>query len=76
VRFLSVTSTRGSCSGSDVRVRCDLGDVAAGRKPQIKVRVRVQGRPRRIVNWATVAAITDDPHPRHNKHSQRTQVVP
>ena len=76
VRFLSVSSTRGSCTGSDATVRCDLGDVADGRKPQITIRVRVQGSPRTIHNWATVDAITDDPHPLHNKDSQDTRVIP
>jgi uncharacterized repeat protein (TIGR01451 family) len=76
VRFLSVSSTRGSCTGSDATVRCDLGDVADGRKPQITIRVRVQGSPRTIHNWAIVDAITDDPHPLHNKDSQDTRVIP
>jgi uncharacterized repeat protein (TIGR01451 family) len=76
VRFLSVSSTRGSCTGSDATVRCDLGDVADGRKPQITIRVRVQGSPRMIHNWAIVDAITDDPHPLHNKDSQDTRVIP
>jgi uncharacterized repeat protein (TIGR01451 family) len=76
VRFVSVSATRGSCSGSDATVNCALGDLAAGRRPQITIRVRVQGRPRTMINWAKVAAITDDPHPLHNKDSQRTQVVP
>jgi uncharacterized repeat protein (TIGR01451 family) len=76
VRFVSVSATRGSCSGSDVTVRCDLGDLAAGRKPQITIKVRVQGGARTIINWATVDAITDDPHPLHNKDSEDTRVIP
>jgi uncharacterized repeat protein (TIGR01451 family) len=75
VRFLSVSSTRGSCSGSDATVTCDLGDLAAGRKPQITISVRVQGSPRTLHNWAIVRAITDDPHPLHNKDTQATQAL-
>ena len=43
VSFLSATATTGSCSASGATVNCALGDLAAGQKPRVTIRVRVQG---------------------------------
>jgi uncharacterized repeat protein (TIGR01451 family) len=73
VSLVSASATTGSCSGSGATVNCALGDLAAGKKRQVTIKVVVQGTPRIITNSATVDAITDDPGPLNNKDSESTE---
>ena len=43
LRFLSATTTTGSCSVSGATVNCALGDLAAGQKPRVTIRVQGAG---------------------------------
>ena len=73
--LLSATATTGSCSSSGPTVNCALGDLAAGQKPRVTIRVRAQGTPRTITNAATVSAITDDPEPANNRDAESTRII-
>ena len=73
--LLSATATTGSCSASGPTVNCALGDLAAGQKPRVTIRVRAQGTPRTITNAATVSAITDDPEPANNRDAKSTRII-
>jgi uncharacterized repeat protein (TIGR01451 family) len=75
LQFGSASATTGSCSRSGATVNCALGDLAAGQKRQVTIKVVVQGTPRIITNSATVDAITDDPGPLDNKDSESTRVT-
>ena len=75
VSLVSATATTGSCSATGAIVNCALGDLAAGQKPRVTIRVRVQGTPRWITNAATVSAITDDPGPLNNRDTISTRVI-
>jgi uncharacterized repeat protein (TIGR01451 family) len=75
LQFVSASATTGSCSRSGATVNCALGDLAAGQKRQVTIKVVVQGTPRIITNSATVDAITDDPGPLANKDSESTRVT-
>ena len=76
VQLVSASATAGSCSASGGSVNCALGDLAAGGKRQVSIKVRVGGTPRTITNVANVDAITDDPGPLSNRNVENTRVIP
>ncbi|MEK6328374.1 MAG: hypothetical protein AABM66_12765, partial [Actinomycetota bacterium] len=74
--FISVETTRGTCSTSDDTVTCRVGDLGAGGKQRITIRARVGGIPRTMRNFAATAATTDDPAIQNNTDTENTRVIP
>jgi uncharacterized repeat protein (TIGR01451 family) len=73
--LVSATATTGSCSSSGATVTCRLGDLPAGQRRIVTIRVRVAGGPRTMTNSATATAITPDPGPANNTDTESTRVV-
>src|SRR5512134_1491016 len=74
VRFLSATSSVGSCVQTSGTVSCDLGDLSNG----ARVTVTIIVTPRRagtITNTAQVSSLSPDPNPANNTDAEETTVL-
>ena len=74
VRFVSVTSSAGSCTTSGGTINCALGNLANG----ASVTVTIVVTPRRvgtITNTAQVSSLSPDPIQANNTDSEATVVT-
>jgi uncharacterized repeat protein (TIGR01451 family) len=74
VRFLSATSSAGSCVQTSGTVTCDLGDLSNS----ASVTVTIIVTPRRagtITNTAQVSSLSPDPNPANNTDTEETTVL-
>ena len=52
-----------------------IWDIGAGGQQRVTITATVQGGPRTMRNYATAAAVTDDPAPQNNTDTETTQVI-
>jgi uncharacterized repeat protein (TIGR01451 family) len=74
VRFVSVTSSAGSCAQANGTVTCSLGDIASGGTGTITINVA----PRRagtVTNTAQVSSLSSDPNLANNTDSEDTVIT-
>jgi uncharacterized repeat protein (TIGR01451 family) len=74
VRFVSVTSSAGSCAQANGTVTCSLGDIANGGSENISITVT----PRRtgtVTNTAQVSSLSPDPNLANNTDSEDTVIT-
>jgi uncharacterized repeat protein (TIGR01451 family) len=74
VRFVSATSTAGSCAEAGGIVTCNLGDLSNG----ASVTVTIVVTPRRtgtIANTVQVSSLSPDPNPANNTDTEETTIV-
>lgn len=74
VRFVSVTSTAGSCSEADGTVTCSLGDLANGGSVTVTITVTAR-RDGTVTNTAQVSSLSPDPNLANNTDSEDTVIT-
>lgn len=72
--FLSAKANQGSCTARASRVRCELGDLAAGARVRITIALKAPMRPGPVTNVSTVDATEDDPKAGNNRLRTSTSV--
>ena len=73
VRFVSVTSTAGTCSQLDGTVTCALGDIASGGSATVMITVSAR-RTGTAINTAQVSSATPDPDQANNTATAETVI--
>ena len=74
VRFVSVTSTAGSCSQADGIVTCSLGDIGNGGSVTITITVTAR-RTGTATNTVQVTGSSPDPNHADNTDSEETVIT-
>lgn len=74
VRFVSVSSTSGSCSQADGAVTCSLGDLPSGASVTITIDVTAR-RTGTAANTAHVSSAAPDPNPANNTDTEETVIA-
>ena len=73
VRFVSVTSTAGSCSESDGTVTCTLGDIPSGGSVTVTINVTARKRGT-VINTVQVSTSSTDPNSANNTATEETVI--
>jgi uncharacterized repeat protein (TIGR01451 family) len=73
VRFVSVTSTAGSCSQSDATVTCTLGDIPSGGSVTVTIDVTARRRGT-VINTVQVSSSSPDPNSANNTDTEETVI--
>ena len=73
VRFVSVSSTAGSCSQADGTVTCSLGDISSGGTVTVTIQVTAR-RTGTATNTARVNSAAPDPNPANNIDTEETVI--
>lgn len=74
VRFVSVTSTAGSCSEADGTVTCSLGDIPNAGSVTVTITVTAR-RTGTVTNTAQVSSLLSDPDLNNNTDSEETVIT-
>ena len=74
VRFVSVTSTAGSCSQSDDIVTCALGEIPSGGSVTVTIDVTARRRGT-VINTVQVSTSSPDPNSANNTDTEETVIT-
>ena len=74
VRFVSASSTAGSCSQAEGTVTCSLGDISSGETVTVTIDVSAR-RAGTATNTAHVASAAPDPIPANNTDTEETAIT-
>lgn len=74
VRFVSVTSTAGSCAEADGTVTCSLGDIASGNSVTVTINVTAR-RTGTAVNSVQVGSLSPDSNLANNTDTEATDIT-
>jgi uncharacterized repeat protein (TIGR01451 family) len=74
VRFVSASSTAGSCSTAGALVTCSLGTLASGDSATVTIQVTAR-RTGTAANTADVSSLSPDPNPTNNTDTEETVIT-
>jgi uncharacterized repeat protein (TIGR01451 family) len=74
LRFVSVTSTAGSCSQLNGTVTCALGEIPSGGSATVTIAASAR-RTGTALNTAQVSSLSPDPNPANNTNTEETTIT-